>query len=93
MKMETPLITNTPEAEDDECECNVCRNSNHFLRIIEKLDSDDKEWMKKFLEHYLDWSADYIELKEKFDRRDNESEFEWAKRIVYNNTSGLTVKD
>lgn len=34
------------------------------------------------------------EQKEKsFDRKEGESDFEWACRVVYDNTTGLTVKD
>jgi len=61
-QLKTPLIKNTPEAGESECDCNTCRNLHHYLRIIEKLNDEDKKWMGEFLNHYIDWSSDYIEL-------------------------------
>ena len=34
-----------------------------------------------------------VKLREKYERKPEETDFEWAKRVVYENTEGLIVKD
>ena len=64
----TPLIENTP-LDESLCDCNTCRNLHHYLRIIEKLnDDEDKKWMSDFLDHYIDWSSEYIKLSNKINK-------------------------
>lgn len=59
-------------------------------RQIEKCDEYGDMWKEKWA--FQQCYRRFVE-ESGFARWDGETDFEWAKRVVYENTTGITVKD